>query len=88
MATEKEVWERVWKEQPQLASSISRIHRDINRCSYSFFLFFAIYNSCYGFINPELIAIVGIGCRLPGGVTSSTEVWDVLRQGRTSCPKC
>ncbi|KAJ5592205.1 hypothetical protein N7537_009109 [Penicillium hordei] len=34
------------------------------------------------FINREPIAIVGIGCRLPGGVTSSKEFWDVLREGR------
>ncbi|KAK4870030.1 hypothetical protein LT330_005754 [Penicillium expansum] len=34
------------------------------------------------FINREPIAIVGIGCRLPGGVMSSKEFWDVLREGR------
>ncbi|KAE8351975.1 polyketide synthase [Aspergillus coremiiformis] len=29
----------------------------------------------------EPIAIVGIGCRLPGGITSATKFWDVLCQG-------
>ncbi|KAJ5356330.1 hypothetical protein N7517_010939 [Penicillium concentricum] len=32
--------------------------------------------------NREPIAVVGIGCRLPGGVTSSKEFWEVLRQGK------
>ncbi|XP_033122544.1 phthiocerol synthesis polyketide synthase type I PpsC-like isoform X2 [Anneissia japonica] len=27
------------------------------------------------------IAIIGIGCRLPGGVTSTADFWDVLRNG-------
>ena len=31
---------------------------------------------------PEPIAIVGIGCRLPGGVNSAEAFWDVLREGR------
>jgi len=31
---------------------------------------------------PKPIAIVGIGCRLPGGVNSAEDFWDVLREGR------
>jgi len=31
---------------------------------------------------PEPIAIVGIGCRLPGGVHSPRDFWDLLREGR------
>ncbi|MEU9456778.1 acyltransferase domain-containing protein [Streptomyces sp. NPDC048277] len=30
----------------------------------------------------EPIAIVGVGCRLPGGVSSPDEFWEVLRTGR------
>ncbi|PYH86223.1 fatty acid synthase S-acetyltransferase [Aspergillus uvarum CBS 121591] len=29
----------------------------------------------------EPIAVVGIGCRLPGGISSTQELWDALRQG-------
>lgn len=32
--------------------------------------------------HPEPIAIVGIGCRLPGGANSAAEFWELLRQGR------
>ncbi|XP_033123482.1 phthiocerol/phenolphthiocerol synthesis polyketide synthase type I PpsB-like, partial [Anneissia japonica] len=32
--------------------------------------------------NDDQIAIVGIGCRMPGGVTSTDEFWDVLRNGK------
>ena len=32
--------------------------------------------------NPEPIAIVGIGCRLPGGVDSPQAFWELLRDGR------
>lgn len=31
---------------------------------------------------PEPIAIVGIGCRLPGGVDSPQSFWELLREGR------
>jgi acyl transferase domain-containing protein len=30
----------------------------------------------------EPIAIVGVGCRYPGGVESAAELWDLLEQGR------
>src|SRR3954447_3466622 len=30
---------------------------------------------------PEPIAIIGIGCRFPGGATSPDTFWDVLRTG-------
>ncbi|MEV0229214.1 beta-ketoacyl synthase N-terminal-like domain-containing protein [Nonomuraea sp. NPDC050786] len=30
----------------------------------------------------ELIALIGIGCRLPGGVGSADEYWDLLCEGR------
>ena len=33
-------------------------------------------------LPPEPIAIVGIGCRLPGGVESPTEFWHLLTEGR------
>lgn len=32
--------------------------------------------------SPEPIAIVGIGCRLPGGIGSPQAFWDLLREGR------
>ena len=32
--------------------------------------------------SPEPIAIVGIGCRLPGGIGSPQAFWDLLRDGR------
>ena len=31
---------------------------------------------------PEPIAIVGIGCRLPGGSNSAKAFWELLRDGR------
>ena len=39
---------------------------------------------------PEPIAIVGIGCRLPGGSNSARAFWELLRDGRdaiTEIPK-
>nr|QRV62343.1 polyketide synthase [Verrucosispora sp.] len=33
-------------------------------------------------VPPEPIAIVGIGCRLPGGVTSPDELWQLVTEGR------
>ncbi|MBM5790532.1 MAG: type I polyketide synthase [Cyanobacteria bacterium M_surface_10_m1_298] len=33
-------------------------------------------------VPPEPIAIVGIGCRLPGGANSVGQFWDLLRDGR------
>ena len=32
--------------------------------------------------RPEPIAIVGIGCRLPGGIQSPEDFWALLREGR------
>ncbi|KAI6777704.1 Beta-ketoacyl synthase [Emericellopsis cladophorae] len=31
---------------------------------------------------PELIAIVGMGCRWPGGVRTTSQLWDLLREER------
>ncbi|MDP7702943.1 SDR family NAD(P)-dependent oxidoreductase [Mycobacterium sp. TY815] len=33
--------------------------------------------------HREPIAVVGIGCRFPGGVTNPEEFWDLLRDGRS-----
>ena len=30
------------------------------------------------------IAIVGIGCRLPGGINSPAEFWELLLEGKTN----
>ncbi|KAH6656006.1 hypothetical protein BKA67DRAFT_515368 [Truncatella angustata] len=35
-------------------------------------------------LSPEPIAIIGIGCRLPGGCDSSTTLWDLLASGRSA----
>ncbi|WP_343967051.1 beta-ketoacyl synthase N-terminal-like domain-containing protein, partial [Streptosporangium amethystogenes] len=35
-----------------------------------------------GMETDEPIAVVGIGCRFPGGVTSAAELWDVVEAGR------
>ncbi|MEV6821000.1 type I polyketide synthase [Nocardiopsis dassonvillei] len=32
--------------------------------------------------NREPVAIVGMGCRLPGGITTPADLWDALVQGR------
>ena len=34
--------------------------------------------------NPTPIAIIGIGCRLPGGVTDTEKLWDLLVDGRNT----
>ncbi len=34
-----------------------------------------------GVVGDELVAIVGMGCRLPGGVESPDELWDLLVAG-------
>ncbi|QKX55823.1 uncharacterized protein TRUGW13939_02921 [Talaromyces rugulosus] len=33
--------------------------------------------------NYEPIAIIGMGCRLPGGATSTSKLWDLLLKGRS-----
>ncbi|MFV8316596.1 SDR family NAD(P)-dependent oxidoreductase [Mycobacterium sp. 23] len=33
--------------------------------------------------NSEPIAVIGIGCRFPGGVSNPDEFWDLLRDGRS-----
>ncbi|MBC6445973.1 type I polyketide synthase [Actinokineospora xionganensis] len=33
-------------------------------------------------VTAEPIAIVGMGCRLPGGINSPSELWDMLSSGR------
>lgn len=33
--------------------------------------------------NSEPIAVIGIGCRFPGGVTNPDEFWNLLRDGRS-----
>ena len=33
--------------------------------------------------DTEPIAVVGIGCRLPGGVDSADEFWELLQDGRS-----
>ncbi|MBB4909452.1 type I polyketide synthase [Actinophytocola algeriensis] len=34
-------------------------------------------------VSDEPIAIVGMGCRLPGGITSPDELWDLVAGGRS-----
>jgi len=32
--------------------------------------------------GPEPIALIGIGCKLPGNITSTSDLIDALREGR------
>ncbi|WP_150255776.1 beta-ketoacyl synthase N-terminal-like domain-containing protein [Nocardiopsis deserti] len=32
--------------------------------------------------NREPVAIIGMGCRLPGGITTPTDLWEALLEGR------
>lgn len=34
--------------------------------------------------TPTPIAIIGIGCRLPGGATDTEKLWDLLSEGRSA----
>ncbi|KIX10093.1 uncharacterized protein Z518_01174 [Rhinocladiella mackenziei CBS 650.93] len=40
-------------------------------------------DSCGNSVVAEPIAIIGIGCRLPGGVNSASKLWDFLRDGKS-----
>lgn len=41
-----------------------------------------VYASEGGIVEP--IAIVGVGCRLPGGATSPSKLWDLLAAGKSA----
>jgi hypothetical protein len=48
--------------------------------------FFSMAGNTFG-DTQEPIAIVGAACRLPGGVSSLPELWDLIRHARTARQK-
>jgi len=39
-------------------------------------------------MQKERIAIIGVGCRFPGGVSSKDSLWKFLVEGRKASLKC
>src|ERR1700737_626427 len=74
-----------WKQTPQIRSGDLSMHGTANPFSHKIITPSKTPFRCFvslPVINKEGIAIIGIGCRFPGGVNDTESFWKLLVEGR------